>query len=72
MIDSFQRKILRTILGHTQAMGVWRIRRNEEIYKLYVAVALSTILHLNAQKWSGQAVWMSDSCGGFRGRRHVG
>jgi len=72
MIDSFQRKILRTILGHMQAMGVWRIKHNEEIYKLYVAVALSTFLHLKAQKWGGQVVWKSDSCEGFRGRRPVG
>ena len=72
MIDSFQRKILRKILGHTQAMGVWIIRHIEEIYKLYIAAALSTVLHLKAQKWGGQVVWMSDPCGGFRGRRPVG
>jgi len=71
MTDSFQRKILRKILGHTQAMGLWRIRHNEEIYKLYVAAALSTILHLKAQKWGGHVVWTSDSRGGFR-RRPVG
>jgi hypothetical protein len=56
MTDSFQRKILRKILEHKQAMGVWRIRHNEEIYKLYVAVALSTILCLKAQKWGGHVV----------------
>jgi hypothetical protein len=72
MIDSFQRKILRKILGHTQAMGVWRIGHNEELYKLYVAAALSTFVRLKVQKWGGQVVRMSDSCGGFRRRRPVG
>jgi len=51
---------------------MWRIRHNEEIYKLNVAAALSTFLHPKAQKWCGQVVWMSDSGGGFGGRRPVG
>jgi hypothetical protein len=71
MTASFQRRILRKILRHMQAMGLWRIRHTEEIYKLYVAAALSTILCLKVQKRGGHVVWMSDSREGFR-RRPVG
>jgi hypothetical protein len=39
--DSSERKILRKIFGSTQSKGVWRIRYNDEIYKMYKDVALS-------------------------------
>jgi hypothetical protein len=40
-IDSFERKLLRKIFGPTQSKGVWGIRYNDEIYKMYKNVALS-------------------------------
>jgi hypothetical protein len=42
---SFERKILRKIFGPTQSKGVWRIRHNDEIHKMYKDVALSTYTH---------------------------
>jgi hypothetical protein len=41
-IDSFERKILRKLSGSTQSKGVWTIRYNDEIYKMYKYVPLST------------------------------
>jgi hypothetical protein len=40
-IDSFERKFLRKISGPTQSKGVWGIRYNDAIYKMYKNVALS-------------------------------
>jgi hypothetical protein len=42
-IDFFEWKIFQKIFGPTQSKGVWRIRYNDEIYKMYKDVALSTI-----------------------------
>lgn len=44
MTDPTDRKIHRKIFGHPRVNGVWRIRYNKEIYKLYDDVALSTLL----------------------------
>jgi hypothetical protein len=45
-IDSFERKIPRRLFGPSQSKGVWRIRYNDEIYKMYKDVALSTYIRL--------------------------
>jgi hypothetical protein len=45
MTDSFERKILRNVLGPTKAKGLWRIR-HKIIYKLYHNTAHSTFLCL--------------------------
>jgi hypothetical protein len=57
-IDSFVRKILRKIFGPTQSKGVWRIRYNDEIYKMYKDVALSTFIRLKRLMWAGHVVRM--------------
>jgi hypothetical protein len=43
--DSFEQKILRKISGPIQSKAMWRIRYNDEIYKMYKDVALSTYIH---------------------------
>jgi hypothetical protein len=57
-IDSFEWKILRKISGPTQSKGVWRIGYNDEIYKMYKDVALSTYIHLKSLMWAGHVVRM--------------
>jgi hypothetical protein len=52
-IDSFEWKILQKIPGPTQSKGVWRIRYNDEIYKRYKDVTLSTYIRLNRLMWVG-------------------
>jgi hypothetical protein len=55
-IHSFERKILRKIFGLTQSKRVWRIRHNDEIYKMYKDVALSTYIRLKRLMWTGHIV----------------
>jgi hypothetical protein len=53
-ITCFQmRKIPQKNIRTPQAKGVWRIRYNEMIYKLYDDVALLIFLRLNRVKWAG-------------------
>jgi hypothetical protein len=55
-IDYFEGKILRKIFGPTQSKGVWRIRYNDEIHKMYKDVALSTYIRLKRLMWAGHVV----------------
>jgi hypothetical protein len=71
--------IIRTEVGPTQSKGVRGIRSNDEIYKMYKDVALSTYIHLKRLMWAGHVVRMEQhripkkvlgSC--FGGGRPVG
>jgi hypothetical protein len=42
-IDSFEWKVLQKISGPTVPNGVWKIRYNDDMYKMYKDVALSNI-----------------------------
>jgi hypothetical protein len=59
-IDSFEWKILQKISGLNQSKGVWRIRYNDEIYKMYKDVALSTYINLKKLMWAGHVVRMEE------------
>jgi hypothetical protein len=52
IINSYERKILRRILGPINDKGMWRIRYNKEIYNLYGDLELSTVIKLRLQ-WAG-------------------
>jgi hypothetical protein len=59
-IDSFERNILRKTHLPTQSKGVWRIRYNDEIYKMYkdVCVALLTHICLKRLMWADYVLRM--------------
>jgi hypothetical protein len=61
MVNSLERKTLRKIFRFMQAKGVCIIRDNEEIYKLYDDMAISTFLCLKRLQWAGHIVRMDDS-----------
>jgi hypothetical protein len=46
IINPYKRKILRSIFGHINDNGTWRIRYNKEIYTLYGDPELSTVIKL--------------------------
>jgi hypothetical protein len=46
------------LTGPTQSKGMWRIRYNNEIYKMYKDVALSTYTRLKRLMWAGHVVRM--------------
>jgi hypothetical protein len=54
IINSYEMKILRRILGPINDNGTWRIRYNNEIYTLYGDPELSsTVIKLRRLKWAG-------------------
>jgi hypothetical protein len=53
IINSYERKILRRILGPTNDNGTWRIRCNKEIYTLYGDTETSTVIKLRRLQWAG-------------------
>jgi hypothetical protein len=76
---SYERKILRRILGPTNDNGTWRIRYNKEIYTLYGNQELSTVIKLRRLHWAGHAQRMESQsvsrmvmAGQMFGKRQVG
>jgi hypothetical protein len=57
-INSYERKILRRILGPINDNGTWRIRCNKEIYTLYGDPELSTVIKLRRLPWAGHVQTM--------------
>ena len=54
----FERKILRRIYGPICEGATWRLRYNEELYRLYDETDLVTITRL---RWAGHIVRMQDN-----------
>jgi hypothetical protein len=57
-MDSFEWKILQKIFGPTQSKGVWRVRYNDEICKMYKDVSVSTYILLKRLMWAGHVIRM--------------
>jgi hypothetical protein len=79
IINSYERKILRRILGPINDNGTWRIRYNKEIYTLYGDPELSTVIQLRRLQWAGhvqrmesQSVSRMVMAGQMLGKRQVG
>jgi hypothetical protein len=79
IINSYERKILRRILGPINDNGTWRIRYNKEIYTLYGDSELSTIIKLRRLQWAGHVQRMESQsiprmvmAGQMFGKRPVG
>lgn len=54
MVNAFERKILRRIWGPVQEENnIWRLRYNNELYKLYKEPAISIIIRLKRLEWAG-------------------
>lgn len=53
MVNAFERKILRRIWGPVQEENnIWRLRYNNELYKLYKEPAISIIIRLKRLEWA--------------------
>ena len=59
--------------------GVWRIRRNEELYELYDDLPLTIVIHIKRLQWAGHVIRMEGERiprkildGHFGGRKMVG
>jgi sorting nexin-29 len=79
MLDTFERRVLRKILGPVNDGEAWRIRFNEELYNIYKAPRLSVHARLSRLRWAGHLQRMPSSRATRRileghpgGRRRVG
>jgi hypothetical protein len=79
IINSYERKILRRILGPINDNGTWRIRYSKEIYTLYGDPELSTVIQLRRLQWAGhvqrmvsQSIPRMVMAGQMFGKRPVG
>jgi hypothetical protein len=50
------------VFGPTQSKVVWRIRYNDEIYKMYKDMALSIYTCLKRLMWAGHVVRTKQHC----------
>jgi hypothetical protein len=79
IINSYERKMLRRILGPINDNGTWRIRYNKEIYTLCGDPELSTVTKLRRLQWAGHVQRMESQsiprmvmAGQMFGKRAVG
>ncbi|GBN72425.1 hypothetical protein AVEN_273745-1 [Araneus ventricosus] len=55
-LETFERKVLRTIFGHVLEQGCWRTRYNFELYRLYEEPQVTKIIRSNRLRCLGH-VW---------------
>ena len=55
-LETFERKILRTIFGAIQEKGCWRTRYNFELYRLYKQPQITQVIRSNRLRWLGH-IW---------------
>jgi hypothetical protein len=79
LLNSYERKIQRRILGPINDNGTWRIRYNKEINTLYGDPELSTVIKLKRLQWAGHVQRMESQniprmvmAGQVFGKRPVG
>lgn len=60
MLNSFERKILRSIIGPICQEGTWRIRYNNELYQIYDDIDLVTFVKLHRLRWAGHVERMPE------------
>lgn len=60
MMNVFERKILRRILGPIKDRDGWRIRYNKELYIIYDKPEISTVIKLQRLQWTGHVQQMED------------
>ncbi|WP_346303773.1 reverse transcriptase family protein [Pantoea sp. Morm] len=60
MLDRFERKILRRILGPVKENERWRLRKNREVYQEYKDLSLSNFVRIQRLKWFGHMSRMED------------
>ena len=57
----FERKILRRIYGRICEGAIWRLRYNEELYRLYDETDLVTTFRITRLRWAGHIVRIQDN-----------
>ncbi|GFX24991.1 reverse transcriptase domain-containing protein [Trichonephila clavipes] len=58
VLETFERKALRTIFGPVKDQGCWRTRYNFELYRLYKEPKVTQVIRSNRLRWLGH-IWRS-------------
>jgi hypothetical protein len=53
LLQIFERRILRSIYGPINEGGIWRIRYNNELYKLYNESDIVRVIKIGRLRWLG-------------------
>ena len=61
MLNTFERKILRYILGPIQEAGLWRQRMNDELYEIYKDCSIVAFIKSVRIRWAGHVQRMAES-----------
>lgn len=61
LLNVWERKILRKIYGAINDKGVWRIRTNNELRKLYKSLSITEEISIQRLRWLGHVTRMDDS-----------
>ena len=61
VLGAFERRVLRCILGGIQEHGVWRRRRNSELYKIFREPDVVHRIKISRLQWVGHVIRMNDS-----------
>jgi len=60
VLNTFERKILRSIYGPTQEGGRWRPRWNSELYRLYNKPDIVEDIKIKRLGWAGHIIRMKE------------
>ena len=60
IVDTFERKILRRIIGPIQENSSWRLRYNNELYQIYKEIPVSKFIRIQRLRWAGHVMRMED------------
>ena len=60
LVNAFERKVLRRILGPVKEGDRWRIRYNNELYSIFDDPEISTLIRLKKLEWAGHVERMDD------------
>uniref|UniRef100_A0A6P7G6J2 Uncharacterized protein LOC114338282 n=1 Tax=Diabrotica virgifera virgifera TaxID=50390 RepID=A0A6P7G6J2_DIAVI len=59
-LDTFERTVLRRILGPVRENRIFRSRNNNEIYQLYNETPLSDFITIQRLQWAGHVIRMGE------------
>lgn len=61
ILDTFERKVLRRIIGPICDRGRWRRRYNHELYTIYEDQLIRRIVKSSSLRWAGHVARMNDT-----------
>jgi hypothetical protein len=61
MMNGYERKIIRRIIGPVNEIGPWPRRYNKELHSIYRELMVTDIMRSARLRWAGHVVKMNDN-----------